>query len=304
MLSAWPKDRIDASCYTAYHRYEAEVRHHYEEYFSTKPELRSPHHPYSAESHDAALPPGQSTLVKLIPPGGLHTHSLSAKSSQMLALSLLGSAVLREPRLGWLWSVTGMSPAATGRQPLVRFEHRLSPQDLNEEPNTTQLDMSVETESCFVAVEAKWTERGFDTCSCLAGKEGTPAPGGFCAERVVKRRRYWAAAEEFLDLPYERLPLLPCPISPLYQVIRNVAAARQLAGPKRRFGFILLYDERNPYFSGERGWPGWSAVLSEQLRGRECRGFHFRAISWQSLVPLLPLDSSTRAWASEKHRLG
>ncbi len=32
--------------------------------------------------------------------------------------------------------------------------------------------------------------------------------------------------------------------------------------------------------------------------------FQFAAISWQELVPLLPLDEATRAWAKEKHGLG
>lgn len=300
-LAEWPKHRVDSVCKSAYRTYEAELTCKHERYFAERPHLKARGHPYSASSLAAALPPGRAELLSLIPPRAFHTHARSAKSSQMLTLSLLGSAQMEEPSAAWFWSATGIPKCSPSATPTVRFEHRLSPSDLGEEPNTTQLDVSIETETCFVAVEAKLTESGLSPCSCPARNEGTPLAGGMCADRVVFRRRYWEAAEEFFGLPYDRLPLLACPISPIYQILRNIAAAKRLAGPRRSFAFVLLYDTRNPYFSGVERWPGWPAILQPHLTGRECRGFYFRAISWQTLVPQLPLDRETRIWAADKH---
>ena len=96
----------------------------------------------------------------------------------------------------------------------------------------------------------------------------------------------WQAAREYFDLPPERLPLLPCQLSAVYQAVRNVAAARRLAANRRSFAFLLIYDATNPFFRSTGAWPGWPAVLHSVLDTHAARGLIFRAISWQKLMRL------------------
>ena len=63
----------------------------------------------------------------------------------------------------------------------------------------------------------------------------------------------------------------------------------------------LIYDADNAYFSEAGDWPGWPALLEQAIEPTE--RFRFTAISWQELVPRLPLDEPTQAWAAEKHGL-
>jgi hypothetical protein len=112
-----------------------------------------------------------------------------------------------------------------------------------------------------------------------------------------------AGSGRIFGFPRRRLGLFPCPVSLSYQAIRTVAAARFLGRSKQAYWFVLLYDERNPFFCRSGDWPGWPAVLHRILRDHEDRGFYFRAISWQALVPKLPLTPAVRVWAATKHRL-
>jgi hypothetical protein len=64
----------------------------------------------------------------------------------------------------------------------------------------------------------------------------------------------------------------------------------------------LVYDGENPYFTATGAWPGWPAVLEHTLRGQD-DAIRFRAVSWQELLPLLPVDDELREWARVKHRL-
>ena len=93
-----------------------------------------------------------------------------------------------------------------------------------------------------------------------------------------------------------------CPLSLGYQAVRSVAAARQLATGGRTLVFGLVYDAENPYFAGAGTWPGWPAVLDHALRDQAT--IRFRAVSWQELLPLLPVDEEFRVWLRAKHRLG
>jgi hypothetical protein len=97
-----------------------------------------------------------------------------------------------------------------------------------------------------------------------------------------------------------REPGAPCPISPVYETVRHAAALRALAGADRPAVLAQLYDGNNPYFAGAGDWPGWPERLAQAV---DAEGFRFAAISWQELVPALPLDEPTRAWAAEKHGL-
>jgi hypothetical protein len=95
----------------------------------------------------------------------------------------------------------------------------------------------------------------------------------------------------------------PCPLSPVYQAVRSVAAALKLSKPDGAAVFGLIYDANNPYFAGQGEWPGWPAVLRDALVDANQTRVRFRPDSWQALMPHLVLDDATRAWAHEKHGL-
>lgn len=304
-LSHWTTRAIDQECGPAYRRYEKARRQQYLEYFARHPELRCPQQPHSARSLAAALPPGWGEqLETLIPRNAWHIHARSGKSSQTLALALLGSAAHLDPSLSWFWRALDLPAPSSQQNPSFRFEQSLPPSLLNEKPRATVLDFAVDDPDCFVTVETKWTEQGLGVCSCASHNDGGPDAGGLCAPRVVNRKHYWQVAEELFGLPAERLPLFDCSISPAYQAIRNVAAAQRLADGKRPFAFVLLYDVENPYFRPSNFWPGWPAVLQAHLGIHEPHGFHFRARSWQELVQVIPMDEQVKQWAHEKHVLG
>jgi hypothetical protein len=185
------------------------------------------------------------------------------------------------------------------KQPLVAFERELDKTVLNEEPRVTAVDFFVETDDVVICTEIKWAEQGLGRCSCGAGRPEVAD----CAARVLARTRYWDAARDVFFLP-ERLPGEFCPLSTGYQAIRNVAAALALAGERKPI-FVLLYDENNPYFRATNEWPGWPSVLQSTLTPADRSGLlSFRAVSWQQLVPTLPLPTAVWQWAAEKHGLG
>jgi hypothetical protein len=304
-LSQWTTKTIDRECGKAYRFYEKARRNHYLSYFAQHPELRCPHQAHSACTVTAALPPGWGELQTLIARPALHRYARSGKSSQLLALALLGSAARLDPSFGWFWHALDLpTPRSAQQYPSFAFERSLSPSHLGEKPHTTQLDFAVDDPGFFVAVETKWTEQGLGICSCAPRGEGNPCAGSYCAERVIGRKRYWQVAKDFFGLSAKRLPLFACPVSPAYQAVRNVAAAQRLANSKRPFAFVLLYDVENPYFRATGTWPGWPAVLRAHLDGHEQRNLYFRAVSWQELVSKLPLDEQVCRWAREKHGLG
>ncbi len=308
LLADWTKPRIDAACSAEHGRYVAELANHYRHYFDAHPELRGSHS-YSAKDLETALPSGWKELSNWLPREKRHRHFRSGKSSQVLALGLLGPASKRDPSLAWLSLVLGSEIGTLTSPPI--FEYSVEPTLLREAPRVTSIDFSVQTSEVVVCAEIKWSERGLGSCSCSMDEDETsvPPPGveeddgepaiAECSQRVLKREAYWQAAREIFNLP-DRKPGRYCPISTAYQAIRNVAAARAMAAGRRAV-FALIFDERNPYFSKCGDWPGWPAVLASALPDRT--DFHFRAVSWQQLVRNLPLDENARTWAREKHRL-
>ena len=221
----------------------------------------------------------------------------------MIALSLLGSAEQRDGSLRWFWEALNLPINFSDRQkPCLRFEHCLAPSDLGEVPRVTKLDLGISDENSFVAIETKWSEPGLGICSCARDGDGDPRTGFDCAARVRSRKAYWEVAHTFFGLADTRLAFFPCSLSIAYQAVRNVAAARRLSRG-RVAGFVLIYDENNPYFRRTGRWPGWPHLLRSILREHERPDFFFRAVSWRSLMHKLPLTSELREWAYEKHRL-
>ena len=290
-LAGWTHAEVVAQGRTAYNAYSSALDAAYAAYFRAHPD-EAGLHPRQAADLAKALPPGFAHLAQQLPTAALHQHHLSGRSSQLIALALLGAGAASDPSLQWLYHAWGPMPS-TDVPHVCQFERTLSPELLNEQPRQTAIDFYVETSDIVVAVECKFGEDGIGRCSC-----GAPAPAiADCAERVLKRDAYWEAARELFFLP-EREPGKPCPISLGYQVVRNVAAVRALATAGRRAVFGLIYDARNPYFSGVGQWPGWPKVLAATLQYQD--EVLFRSASWQELVASLAL-ADVREWAVEKH---
>lgn len=296
-LAGWPRAAIDAECATAWRRHDRRLGARYARYFEDHPELAGEQRT-SARDLAAALPPGWEAPADAIPDRPWQRHHLSAKSSQILGLGLLGVAAARDPSLGWLWDALAPLPAATEAIPSIEFAHVVDPALLGERPRQTSFDVLIDDRAVLIGVETKWRERGVGTCLCRGDGVG-PLAGDRCSPRVEQRDTYWEAAADILGLD-PREPDAPCPISPVYEMVRHAAALRALAGDRPAV-LALLYDAGNPYFAATGDWPGWPALVDQAVDVRE--RFRFTAISWQELVPVLPLDEQTRAWAADKHGL-
>ncbi len=301
----WSQAAIDAQCLPSYRPYERELKAYYTSYFKKHPQLRCPNHPYSARTVGATLPRGSQHLSWLIPRLSLHPFARSGRSSQMLALALLGSACAREPSLKWFWNILDLDHLAEDAgSSWYAFEQELPPSALREKPRATKIDFVAGNSALTACVECKFSEPGIGNCTCSVDGDGSPLAGNPCAERVASRSAYWAVASELFGLPSPRLPLFPCPVSLAYQAVRTAAAARFLGRNKQASAFVLLYDQNNPFFCRTGDWPGWPAMLSRCLKRHEADGFYFRALSWEAILHRLPLTSAVRRWAAEKHRLG
>jgi hypothetical protein len=139
-----------------------------------------------------------------------------------------------------------------------------------------------------IVAEAKFTERGLGRCSCEM------RDAGVCSERVLERP-YWEVASR--DMALER-QAGRCSLSLAYQAVRNVAAAQAIAAAQRSSAFLLLYDIRNPYFAGSRGWPGWITMLTQLMADSTTP---FIPLPWQELLARVDVDSPVKRWAAEKH---
>lgn len=298
-LEEWTSERIDACCHESYAAYEAALRDHYRSYFKRRPDLAGIH-PLKARDIEAALPESAAFLAKHLPEKARHLHHLSGRSSQILALAVIGIARERDPSLRQLAGALSLEGSLTSPAPESRFEYELPAALLNEHPHVSSIDFLIEDESAVVCLEAKLGENGLGACGCSEDSRRR----GDCSTKVRARERYWQTARDIFSL-VERVDGSPCPISASYQAVRNCAAARALARSDRQAVFALVYDDRNPYFRQTGDWPGWPAMLRSTLAKAEERDLiKFRAVSWQNLVPLLPLTSSERAWLHEKHEIG
>jgi hypothetical protein len=181
---------------------------------------------------------------------------------------------------------TVTSPCASasdiGGSPRGGPEVGLDPAVLGEDPRrVTSLDYYVKDDGLAMCVECKWAEAGMGGCSC-ARDGGDPATGR-CRDAVLNDRPlYWETARDVFGLP-KRVDGKSCPLSPVYQAVRNAAAALRLRPPDGLAVFGLIYDADNPYFAGCGDWPGWAAMLSFVLDDAH-PDLVFRAVSWQAEV--------------------
>jgi hypothetical protein len=297
-LAGWTRAAIDAECQLAWRRHDRRLGIRYARYFEDHPDLAGGQRT-SARDLVAALPPGWEAPAEAIPDRPWQRHHLSAKSSQMLGVGLLGVAASRDRSLAWLWDALAPLPAAADDAPRLEFAHVVDPALLGERPRQTSFDLLIDDPNVLIGVDTKWREHGVGTCLCRGDGVG-PLEGQRCSPRVEQRDAYWEAAAGVFGLGL-REPGAACPISPVYEAVRHAAALRALAGDRPAV-LVLIYDADNPYFAPTGDWPGWPALLEEAVEDGE--RFGFAAISWQELAPLLPLDEQTRAWAAEKHGLG
>jgi hypothetical protein len=288
---------VHAECRDAYNRYSRDLDAHYAAYFAAHPEERGTHL-RQATDLERALPPGWEHLADDLPERVRHVHHLSGRSSQVLALAIFGASARLDPGLDWLFEALSPLPPSDSSLVPPQFEHELPPEALNEQlPRVTSIDFLVQTSELAICTEAKRGEDGMGRCSC---PPGAPKVAD-CSQKVLDRPLYWRAAYDLFGMP-DREPGKPCPVSLGYQAIRSVAAARHLATGGRQPVFALVYDAENPYFRPTGAWPGWPQLLEHTLRGQDDQ-IRFRAVSWQELLPLLPVDDAFRLWLREKHRL-
>jgi hypothetical protein len=300
-LGGWTRADVDAECESGWRRYDRRLGARYARYFEDHPDLVGEQRT-SARDLGAALPSGWGDLADAVPADAWKRQHLSGKSSQTLAVGLLGVAARRDPSLAWLWQALEPLPSPDAEEPVIEFEHVVDPSLLGERPRQTSFDVLVDDPNVLIGIETKWRERGVGACLCR-GEGAGPLAGSRCSRRVEQRAPYWDAAATVLGLA-SREPGDACPISPVYEVVRHAAALTGLAGPDRPAALALLYDAHNPYFASVDEWPGWPDLLREAVEQHaDPDQIRLVAISWQDLVALLPLDEPTRAWAADKHGL-
>ncbi len=243
-------------------------------------------------------PAKAAAVLSAVPDGERHRWFRSSKSSQALAQSVFGAVVAFE-RLDLLNDVIADCgrPAflEDARSASLVLEHNV--RNLGE-PRSTSVDVFLEACSRRVAVECKFMEREFGTCSRtrLGPRDSTYAEqhcdGNYRVQLGRRARcalteigvRYWTWLPQLFDWNADH-DLRPCPLSGTYQLARNALAATVTAnGCDQDSGHVLIvYDARNPEFAAggtaERQYV--SAVAACRVPGL------FRQLSWQRLAGAL-----------------
>tara|TARA_R110002110_G_scaffold179492_1_gene384960 strand:+ start:304 stop:2034 length:1731 start_codon:yes stop_codon:yes gene_type:complete len=241
-----------------------------------------------------------------------HKYFRSFRSSQALAQSVFG-AFKAAGRIELLSQV----PAECGRRafgntmPGTTLSMEVDVRTLKE-PRPTQLDVCLETDDYRVAIECKFCEPEFGTCSRVrSDKCKIPICDGTYTHQQGRQTRcalselgisYWEFIPELFDWDAAR-DLSPCPLLPTYQIVRNVLASvvdRDGHMNPSNGHAIFVYDSRNPAYK-------INGAADAQLRrtALACRvpGL-IRRVSWQQIVRVC-VGSSDLAWLlqaiEEKH---
>ena len=237
-------------------------------------------------------------ICAAIPTQKRHRWFRSMRSSQALAQSVF-AAIRTFERLDLL---EGMS-AECGRSAffddqqewMMSFEHEVN--GLNE-PRPTEVDVLLSRPDQRVAIECKFLEDEFGTCS-RTDKNTYPDPRKHCDGnyRFQNGRSHRCALAEIGVRYWEHLPRLfdwspdrdhePCPFGATYQLARNALAAAAITG-EGSLGppgghVLVVYDARNPAFrAGGKADRQWQQVVGACLH----QGL-FRRLSWQALLASL-----------------
>lgn len=235
------------------------------------------------------------SILSSLPIRDRHPYFGSFKSSQSLAQSVFG-AVAAYDRLDLLDGII----ADCGRSAFLEnniganltLEHQV--QTLGE-PRRTSVDVLLEAPTRRVAVECKFTERNFGVCSRPKLRPDTPTyaqqhcDGNYRVQRHRQNRcalteigvRYWTFLPDLFEWNADQ-DMIPCPLSPVYQLARNVLAATVTdAGFDPNSGHALVvYDTRNPEFAN-----GGAARNQYDMIMASCRipGL-VRGVSWQRIA--------------------
>ena len=253
-------------------------------------------------SYNVLVPPDRpkaSAIRHYIPVDQRHRWFHSLKSSQALTQSVFG-AVRAFDLLYLLQNVS----AECGRPAFFEdlhdatldFEYEV---DCLGEPRPTNIDVLLSTSGKSVAIECKFTEREFSSCSRprLRPDDKTydeqHCDGNYRLQRGRLNRcalteigvRYWDYLPRLFT--WEKgIDLAPCPFKDVYQLARNALAAVLTADGKLDLtnGHVLVvYDSRNPEFrqDGNAASQWILATASSRVTGL------IRRLSWQRLMSVL-----------------
>lgn len=247
------------------------------------------------ESENVLVAPDGSHAVAVhasIPARERHRYFGSLFSSQALTQSVFGN-IRAYNRLDLLRNI----PAECGRPAFFQddqdwgldLEWKISA--LNE-PRPTTVDVLLQSSSRRIAVECKFTEGEFGTCSrtdlpindpqyCNTNYEVQQGRVERCA-LSEKRILYWRYLPQLFDWSADT-DHAPCPFGIIYQLARNaLAATLSPTGvlDAESGHMLLVYDSRNPAFHSKG-----MAELQWQKALEACRvdGL-LRRISWQKLL--------------------
>ena len=274
-------------------------RHHGGELDGGKRQPRPPVFGSGFKSKNVLAPPSRTRAADIraaIPVSQHHRWFRSMRSSQALAQSVF-AAIRSFERLDLL---EGMS-AECGRiaffdyhqEWMMSFEHEVSGLS---EPCPTNIDVLLSGPGQRVAIECKFLEDEFGTCS-RTDKKAYPDPKKHCDGnyRFQNGRSHRCALTEIGIRYWEHLPHLldwspdrdhePCPFGATYQLARNALAATITTEGSLKLdrGHVLvLYDARNPAFRAGKADRQWQLVVGASLHQSL-----FRLLSWQSLLATL-----------------
>lgn len=290
---------------------------HWQEYLESAyaengrpPVFRAEHAWRNVLCDPAATEQCRGELLSLVPKGK-HKWFRSMNSSQALGLSAVGNLAIHDA-LGCLAGILGDDGdsllGATDVMPdNFRMEHKIG---YLGEHQSTRLD-GYFSGDYRVAIECKYTETGFGTCSrprlapTDAAYEHQHCDGTYSRQRGRHERcalteagvRYWHYVPALFGFDADA-DIAPCPLNSSYQLARNVLAigVREDGSVSPMNGHvILLYDERNPAFMHDgkayATYYGTRAALKRPEMLRKC--------SWQRITQHMR-QTKTLQWLTDE----
>jgi hypothetical protein len=244
----------------------------------------------------------EAAVLRMLPERERHRHFGSLRSSQALAQSVFGNLIAagKADLLEELETEEGL-PAFFDGVGEARLQLEYAVDHLGE-PRPTSIDLWVEG-SRRVAVECKFTETEFGTCSRprLRPNESNYlrdyCNGDYLQQQGRTSRcslteigvQYWNYIPELLSWD-NATDTRPCPLAETYQLVRNMLAACVTSDQRMdtsKAHVLVVYDARNPAFQagGEanRQWRAVKVALSKPENLRSC--------SWQRLIDHISRDS-------------
>jgi len=274
-------------------------RHHVGQLDGGRRPKRPPVLDHQYADMNVLVPPDGSHAEQIraaIAPHQRHRHFTSLRSSQALAQSVFAN-IATAGRLDLLAKVTaecGRAAFFTDHEGwTLEFEHDV---DLLGEPRPTSIDVLLAHNDRRVAVECKFTEAEFGTCSRPRLRPGDPGyPEQYCdGSYTLQAARTERCALTAIGVRYwEHLPRLfawsadrdhdPCPFGTVYQLARNALAATVMRSGEidpATGHALVVYDARNPAFdAGGDADRQWEAAVGACL----VPGL-LRRVSWQRLA--------------------